>query len=353
MVYNVIGLMSGSSLDGLDVAFVELTEIGGEWSFELIESATLEYDHYWNEQLKNAPNLKLDDFLRLHTAYGRYLGVKIDEFIQHHNLVHKVHFVSSHGHTVFHDPKNHTSFQIGDGASIAAYCNLPVITDLRNKDVALGGQGAPIVPIAEQLLWKDFAYCLNIGGIANITMNGENPIAFDICPANQVLNFFAQKTGKNYDDNGDIAKSGVVNDEVLQQLSQLEYYQQSAPKSLANTYSQELINQLNVLKTKDALATMCQHIADELAKSIQLFSSIENAKILITGGGALNGHLIDCIKKALPNIEVIIPAKEIIDYKEAIAMALIGALRWREEANVLSSVTGAKNNSVGGALWVN
>lgn len=352
MVYNVIGLMSGSSLDGLDIAFVELTEIAGNWTFDLQAAACIPYSEEWLTRLKQAPQMSVPDFLQLHTAYGRYLGDSVNEFIESNQLHHRTHFIASHGHTVFHDPKTQTSFQLGDGASIAAITNLTVISDLRNKDIALGGQGAPIVPIADRMLWPSFQACLNIGGIANITINQDNPIAFDICPANQVLNYYAQQAGKEYDDEGMMALEGIVHQSVLSQLSTLDYYQQSAPKSLANTYSAELIALLNSLSTHDALATMVAHIAMETKRALAPYIK-ENDQLLITGGGAFNKYLVAEIQAAIPEVSVIVPEEMTIQYKEAIAMALFGALRWREEVNVLNSVTGASKNSVGGALWVN
>lgn len=352
MVYNAIGLMSGSALDGLDIAFVELTEIAGKWSYELKASACIPYEEAWKEQLKNASTLSVPQFLDLHTAYGRLLGTEVVKFIEAHQLFHKVHFIASHGHTAYHNPATQTSFQLGDGASIAAVSGIKVISDLRNKDVAYGGQGAPIVPMAEQLLWKEFDLCLNLGGIANLTVNRTPVKAFDICPCNQVLDYFAQKVGKAFDAEGNLAASGNVVEAILVQLGNLDYYQIKGPKSLANPYSQELIRLLDKLEIKDALATAIEHIATEISKCLQENKTTE-AKLLITGGGALNTFLIQKLVAKNPQLNIIVADEATIKFKEAIAMALLGALRWMEQDTVLASVTGAEKNSVGGALWLN
>lgn len=352
MVYLAIGLMSGSSLDGLDIAYVELIETAGKWEFQLQSAESIPYSEEWKTKLKNAAQMPISEFLELHTAYGRLLGTEVNKFIEKHDLYHKVHFITSHGHTAYHNPQAQTSFQLGDGASIAATTGIKVISDLRNKDVAFGGQGAPIVPIAEQILWKDYQLCLNIGGIANITINKDSLIAFDICPANQVLNYFAQAQGMAYDQDGAIAASGNVDATVLASLNALEYYQQSAPKSLANSYSQKLIEKLNDLSIEDALATASEHIAVQISAQIAKYGSAGD-RLLITGGGAFNKHLVDLIQAKNPNIEIEEAEADIIEYKEAIAMTLIGGLRWMEKENVISSVTGAQKSSIGGALWLN
>lgn len=353
MVYNVIGLMSGSSLDGLDIAYVELTEISGQWSFELKAADTIPFQASMATALKQCRQLPIEEFFKLHTSFGKWMGEAVNTFIHANNLHHKIHFIASHGHTAYHNPEAHTTFQLGDGASIAAATKLNVITDLRAADVARGGQGAPIVPIMEQMLLRDYAYCLNIGGIANITINNVSPIAFDICAANQVLNHFSELLGQPFDLNGDIARSGTVDETLLAQINALSYFHTPAPKSLDNAFSQSIIETLTPLSPADALATATRHIAMQVAAAVLQYPSAAGSKLLITGGGAKHSYLIETIESLLPNITIVIPDAAFIDYKEAIAMALIGALRWREETNVLSSVTGATEDSVNGALWVN
>lgn len=359
MVYNVIGLMSGSSMDGLDIAYVQLDEVRGQWSFKILEAECLSYDPKWVERLRTAADVNVSDFLKLHTAYGRYIGDRVNEFVDKYALGHKVHFIASHGHTVFHDPANHTTGQVGDGATIAAITDLPVISDLRAVDVALGGQGAPIVPIGDKLLFSEYDYLLNIGGIANITVNqGDKMLAFDVCPANRVLNGLARREGKEMDEGGALAAQGSLLVSILDQLNGQDYYERSAPKSLSNEIADTLGFPL-LLESNygncDRLFTMVQHIADQVARAVKQHPhGKEQATLLATGGGAFNTFLIEELSKHLVphNITVVVPEANVVKFKEALVMALIGTLRWREEVNVLSSVTGASRDSVGGALWM-
>lgn len=363
MVYKVIGLMSGSSLDGLDIAFVELQENGGKWNYQIIHADCYEYDNNWVEKLKNAITLNALDYQLLHTEYGHYLGKQVKLFIEKNNLHHQVNLVSSHGHTTFHLPKKLMTGQLGDGGAIASETELPVVTDLRAMDVAFGGQGAPIVPIGEKLLLGDFRYFLNLGGIANISANIDDKfIAFDVCAANRVLNMLAEEKGFTYDDKGSIAASGNINDELFQKLNSLEYYQFAFPKSLANDFGVEtvfpIVKAFNI-STEDAMRTYVEHITYQIKKSITDVTGnyklpTTDHKLLATGGGAFNSFLIERLQKVLQdlNISVVIPDENLIKYKEALIMALIGTLRWREEYNVMASVTGARRNSIGGALWL-
>jgi anhydro-N-acetylmuramic acid kinase len=359
MVYKVIGLMSGSSLDGLDIIYTHLEEVRGQWKFDIQEAECIPYTAEWVNDLARANEKSVPDFLKLNTAYGRYLGEKINEFINRHSIDHKVHFVASHGHTVFHEPANNTTSQIGDGATIAAVTGLPVISDLRSLDVALGGQGAPIVPIGDKLLFGSFDYWLNIGGIANITVKeGENMLAFDICPANQIMNALAQREGKEFDHEGEMAQQGEILQGVLQDLNSQDYYKQDAPKSLSNEAAKQLAFPIlfeSEHSTNDMLRTIVQHIVEQIAAAVKKYPhGKETASMLTTGGGALNNFLAEQLREALAplNVNVVVPYEQVANYKEALVMALIGALRWREETNSMASVTGATRDSVGGALWM-
>lgn len=357
MVYKVIGLMSGSSLDGLDIAFVQLQENGGKWSYEILQADCYEYDNDWITKLKNAVGLNALDYQLLHIEYGHYLGRQVNLFIEKNNIDHQVNLISSHGHTTFHLPKKLMTAQLGDGAAIAAETQLPVVTDLRALDVAFGGQGAPIVPIGEKLLFGDYTYFLNLGGIANISANiNDNFIAFDICAANRVLNMLAEEKNLQFDEDGKIAAAGNINNELLQKLNDLEYYKRPHPKSLANDFGVETVFPIikQSLGIEDAMRTYVEHIVVQIKNAINGQRSTVNGQLLATGGGAFNSFLITRLKDVLQeiNIEVIIPEENLIEYKEALIMALIGTLRWREEYNVLASVTGAKRNSIGGALWL-
>jgi anhydro-N-acetylmuramic acid kinase len=253
--------------------------------------------------------------------------------------------------------------QLGDGAAIAAETELPVITDLRSLDVAFGGQGAPIVPIGEKLLLNEYDFFLNLGGIANISFNGEPYVAFDVCPANRVLNMLANVTGKEYDDKGELASGGKVNEDLLKHLNELDYYKQPYPKSLANEFGIEIVYPMirdSECEMRDSLRTYVEHISQQVNLSIANFQTSNNKlqttnhKLLITGGGAFNSFLIQRLTEKLKElqIEVIVPDEKLIQYKEAMIMAFIGVLRWRQENNVLSSVTGAARDSIGGALWI-
>jgi anhydro-N-acetylmuramic acid kinase len=365
MVYRAIGLMSGSSLDGMDIAFVEFHENAGKWNYEIIQAECYPYSSEWTNRLKNATSLSALDYQLLHAEYGHYLGQQVNNFIDKNELHYQVALITSHGHTTFHVPSKRMTAQLGDGAAIAAATQLPVVTDLRALDVALGGQGAPIVPIGEKLLMSEYDYFLNLGGIANISFNGDTSsgpgyIAFDVCPANKVLNMLAQDTGKEYDEEGKEAGSGNINFELLEKLNALDYYKQSFPKSLANDFGTGIIYPLikrSGIETNSALRTYTEHIAIQIKKAMGFLNFPlargDGSKLLTTGGGAFNTFLIGRIKNTLKelNIELIVPDDQMVKYKEALIMAFIGILRWRQEYNVLPSVTGATRSSIGGALW--
>jgi anhydro-N-acetylmuramic acid kinase len=366
MVYNVIGLMSGSSLDGLDITFVELQETAGKWSYEIICAECHKYTDTLTYRLKDAIHSNALAYQLLHTSYGHYIGEQVNKFIDKYNLHHRVALVVSHGHTTFHLPEKLMTAQLGDGAAIAAETRLPTVTDLRALDVAFGGQGAPIVPIGEKLLFPEFDFFLNIGGIANMSANVKDGssmkdiIAFDVCPANRILNMLAEENNLLYDEDGKLSASGNINFELLQKLNALNYYQQSYPKSLSNNFGTEIVHPIIksfTINTEDALRTYVEHITYQIKNSIsncQVVNTDNKQKMLVTGGGAFNIFLVNRLTKELAslNIEVSIPDSDLINYKEALIMALMGALRWREEYNVLNSVTGAAKSSIGGALWL-
>jgi anhydro-N-acetylmuramic acid kinase len=358
MVYRAIGVMSGSSLDGLDIAFVEFHQNFDRWSYEIKQADCYEYSAGWINKLKSATTLSAKDYQLLHAEYGHYIGEQVNRFIEENSLHYQVALISSHGHTTFHFPSKKMTAQIGDGSAIAAETKLPVVTDLRSLDVAFGGQGAPIVPIGEKFLLGDYNYFLNLGGIANISFNIDKYTAFDICPANRVLNMLSNDAGKEFDENGEMAGSGVVHESLLEKLNALDYYRQPFPKSLANEFGTDVVYPLireSGMKTEDALRTYVEHIVIQIKKAIANSGlRMANRRLLATGGGAFNLFLIERLKDQLQNlnVEVIIPGENLVKYKEALVMAFIGVLRWRQEYNVLSSVTGAERDSIGGALWI-
>ncbi len=359
MVYRVIGLMSGSSLDGLDIVFTEIEENGGKWKYQITTADCIPYTPEWTKRLQNATSLYAYDYMLLHADYGHYIGEQVNAFIEKNSLHYKVGLIASHGHTTFHSPTQKMTAQLGDGAAIAAVTKLPVVADLRAMDVALGGQGAPIVPIGEKLLFSEYDFFLNIGGIANISKNDEQYIAFDVCPANRVLNMLAAELGHAFDAGGELAASGQLNQELLNKLNTLDYYKKEYPKSLANDFGTDviypLIKRFNI-ETIDALRTYTEHIAIQITNAIaSIHTTTETErKLLITGGGAFNHFLVERLQTLLQplNIKAIVPEEELVLYKESLIMALIAILRWREESNTISSVTGATRSSVGGALWM-
>lgn len=363
MVYKVIGLMSGSSLDGLDIVFAELEESRGIWKYEIKACECFEYDTAWKNNLKNAGNLNAYNYLLLHINYAKYVAGKINYFIDTNNLNHQVQLIVSHGHTVFHAPQLNMTAQLGDGATVAARTKINVISDLRNMDVALGGQAAPIVPVGEKLLFAGYNFYLNIGGIANISFQHHDKfIAFDVCAANSILNKLAALNEKDFDEDGKFAASGKINPDLLNELNALEYYNQTFPKSLSNEFGLNVVYPLiesYKINMNDALRTYVEHIALQVFESIKILlnhlkDKDDKYKLLVTGGGAFNNFLIEVLKEKLAvlNVDVFVPETAIVKYKEALIMALLGVLRWREENTVLASVTGAIRNSIGGAVWI-
>ena len=369
MLYRAIGVMSGSSLDGLDIAFVKFQENAGQWQFEILAAACESYSESWRSKLQSATGLNAKEYQLLHAEYGHYLGQAINNFIDQHALHFKVGLVASHGHTTFHMPGERMTAQLGDGAAIAAETGLPVVSDLRALDVAFGGQGAPIVPIGEKLLFPGYELYLNLGGIANISFNlNGSYIAYDVCPANKVLNLLCKTVGKEYDDKGQMAAIGNVNADLLTKLNALDYYSQPYPKSLANDFGTDQvfpIVQSFGITHNDGLRTYVEHIVQQIVDNIKdnfLKEQNKNGhdamgphyRMLVTGGGALNDFLVDTLSRQLAaiGVELILPHPDVINFKEAMIMGLMGVLRWRQEYNVLSSVTGAQRDSIGGALWI-
>ena len=358
MVYRVIGLMSGSSLDGLDVAFVHVDDSGGKWSYQLVHTDCIAYDDVLLARLKNATQLSAYDYAVLHADYGRWMGEQINAFIEKHGLWHQVQLIASHGHTTFHVPASGVTGQIGCGATLAAVTGINVVSDLRVMDVALGGQGAPIVPIGEKLLLGDYRYFLNLGGIANISVNADTYLAYDVTAANRVLNMLVAPSGAAYDAGGAIAATGKVDTPTLTQLNAQAFFKQSAPKSLANDFGTDVLYPIVAnagLSMADALCTFTEHIAMQIGYAVAAhYKGEPYGKMMICGGGAFNTYLVERIQHYVKacNITVEVPDSQLVAYKEALVMALLGVLRWREENTVLHSVTGATRSSIGGAVWI-
>ena len=344
---TAIGLMSGSSLDGLDIALVCFHEENDKYNFQILQAETLLYPEYWTKQLSEAFHKQPEDLVQLDKDYGKYLGEQVLAFAKKHNV--QPDFVASHGHTIFHKPEQHYTLQIGDGQELAKACGFTVINDFRSEDVSKGGQGAPLVPIGDKLLFGDYEICLNIVGIANVSYDEDSKrIAYDLCIANQALNHLAQMKGFPYDRDGQLARSGEVIMDMLKRLNRHPFYGQLPPKSLGREFFEE--NQKDLLKdlpVEDMLATFVEHIALQIALGI---SHLPKGKILVTGGGARNKFLIERLQ-ARSSHEVVIPDKIIIDYKEALVFAFLGLLRMEGKTNVLASVTGAESDSCSGRIW--
>lgn len=341
-----IGLMSGTSLDGLDICLAEF-EKDHKWTFQILKSETVPYSEDWEKRLRNAIHLSAEDLLELNADYGFYLGQQVKEFIRKHQIE-NTSLIASHGHTVFHQPQRKFTLQIGDGRAIKLETGLPVIYDFRSQDVLMKGNGAPLVPIGDELLFSEYSACLNLGGFSNISLRLYNErIAFDIAPVNIVLNSLAQKLNKNFDENGDLARQGKINEELLSYLNTLDFYQQPYPKSLGLEWcNQHIFPSLKETETSDALATFTEHIAQQISNVIN-DNHIQD--ILITGGGAYNTFLIEKIK-AKTKAAILLPEKEIIDYKEALIFAFMGVLKMQNEINVLSSATGSTADHCSGII---
>ena len=349
-VIKAIGVMSGTSLDGVDIAYCEFREHKNNWEFKIGAAETIEYSQEWKKRLENVKKLDALSFIKTDNDYGKHLGKCLKSFIEKHKI--KPDLIASHGHTVFHQPKNNLTCQIGSGAEIAAVTGQKVVCDFRSLDVTLGGQGAPLTPLGDKLLFPDYDFCLNLGGFSNISFDSENKrVAFDICPCNIVMNLLAQKTDKNFDENGQLASKGQIINGLLQELNQLNYYKNPYPKSLGKEWLLEKF--IPVLEKfpaneNDLLRTIVEHISEQIRIVIKNYPV---GKILVTGGGAFNTFLTDQIEKKIRH-EVIIPEEIIVKFKEALIFAFLGILRLMKKPNCLSSVTGAFKDNIGGAVYI-
>ena len=350
--YTVVGVMSGTSLDGIDLAHLVFLIQNDQWSFEILEGETVCYSEDWIRKLKNAVSFSTEELVELNNNYTQLLGNTIADFISKYKIK-NLDAVCSHGHTILHQPKKGITLQIGNLPEIACYCRQTVVCDFRVEDVALGGQGAPLVPIGDKILFSEYDYCLNLGGFSNVSFESEeNRIAFDISPVNTVLNFYANQLGFDYDDKGQISKTGTCNAALLMELNNLDFYHTRFPKSLGFEFVKETILPIidsYSISTADKLRTFSEHIAVQIALALPN----KSGSLLVTGGGAYNDFLIERIKIHLPKITLIIPSKKIIELKEALLFGLLGVLKLREEINVLSSVTGAKKDHSSGYIYKN
>lgn len=357
-IYKVIGVMSGTSLDGIDCAYVSLA-INQPFSTEerekipkvkatILKAQTIPYTDQWRDKLAVAYKQTREEIAILNTKYTAHLGKVINTFIDTH-YIKDLDAICSHGHTILHQPGDGFTLQIGNLPSLATLTEHTVVCDFRVQDVALGGQGAPLVPIGDALLFSNYTYCLNLGGFANVSYaKGDRRVAYDICPVNVVLNTYAKQLGKEYDDNGAFAKAGNINTHLLQQLNTLSFYEDAPPKSLGIEWVEATIFPLLetiALKPIDVLATFTEHIAMQLARHFK-----DGASVLVTGGGAFNKYLLERVN-VHKGVQLIVPEDTLINFKEALIFALLGVLRLENQINTLSSVTGASRDHCAGMVF--
>ena len=347
--YKVIGMMSGTSLDGVDIAYCEFSYYEEKWHYSIKHAETIEYNNTWLIRLKELHKQPAFVFPKTDAFYGKYLGQLAKAFINKHKI--EVDFIASHGHTIFHQPEKGFTAQIGSGANIYAETGITTINDFRVVDVALGGQGAPLVPIGDELLFNEFDACLNLGGFSNISFKRNSKrVAFDISPCNIVMNPVANLLGVAYDNEGKFASDGIINEQLLMQLNNLSYYQKEAPKSLGAEWVTEnfwpLVKHFQISPI-DLLATLNKHIAFQI---INVVKTNNLKSILTTGGGTFNKYMIDEINKHTNNA-LLIPDRNLINFKEALIFAFLGVLRICKSENSLRTITGASKNSIGGSIW--
>ena len=348
--------MSGTSLDGLDLALCEFRYDDADTlkSFKIVHAETLPYDAERKDTLLKLMQADAEEITHADFEFGHFIGESVRKFLIGNNQLGD--FIASHGHTVFHRPEEGYTLQIGHGAAVAAAAGLPTVCDFRSGDVRLGGQGAPLVPIGDELLFSEYDFCLNIGGIANISYEHEGRrIAFDVCPANMILNELAMRAGEEYDRDGIMARSGRVHEALLRKLGEVPYYKKSFPKSLGKEYVEMFFSPLlsdTGLSVENLLATCVEHTAIQIAETCRVVPKKENAALFVTGGGALNTFLTERIRYHTGGLNVIVPDMLTVQFKEALIFAFLGVLRIKNKNNCLTSVTGARRDSCGGALYL-
>jgi len=339
--YSIIGGMAGSSMDGLDLTHVIFSKVKNGWGYQLKKYETIPYDHKMHRQLKHAHTLGTDGQKRIDIEFGKWIGEKIIRFIPG---IKAIDLAGIHGHTVIHAPEHKISWQLGRGDIIAKTIQLPAITEFRTEDVQNGGQGAPLVPFGDFALFRQYDACLNLGGIANISLK-KTQAAWDICPCNQVLKYFANKLGKPFDENGNLAPKGTLDPKFYSAISKMGFFRKPPPKSLPNHFIHSKV--LEPVEPLNGLRSYCQVIAEQIKIAL---SQTSPGKILVTGGGAFNTFLIELIKQELNEWKIIVPEPELIGFKESLIFAFLALRRFRKETNVLASVTGASKDSSCGVI---
>lgn len=345
----VLGIMSGTSMDGLDISCAQYYQKNNIWEFNLIASKTFEYSDSIKSDLLKVFRKELT-VLEMDIKFGHIISDYIEIFVKKNNL--DINLISSHGHTIFHDPDNGYSHQVGSGSVILERFKIPVVCNFRQQDINLGGQGAPLVPVGDQLLFSQYDSCLNLGGIANISFQIKNVrYAYDICPCNMILNHLASKTGKDFDEFGSISSTGKIDVNLLNQLNKIHYYTLEMPKSLSKEYVDSnflpIIDQ-SQLSIQDILATCVEHIAFQI---VTAFLKYDISNSLLTGGGTFNNYLLSRISH-FHNIDLVIPSGDIINFKESIIFGFLGVLKILNKTNCLSSVTGCSKDHSSGEIYL-
>jgi anhydro-N-acetylmuramic acid kinase len=346
----VLGLMSGTSTDGLDIAAVRFNQQNQQIVYNLLDTQFVPYTSVLEKKLMEAPLLSGRELRRLDIEFGRFLADEVLKFIDKKTW--KASLIGSHGHTVFHVPKDGYTMQIGCGATLASLTGTPVVCDFRQGDVALDGQGAPLVPIGDQMLFASYDYCVNLGGFANISCNREgHRVAWDICALNVVLNALASEAGLKYDEGGQMAANGKKISDLLKQLDTLEYYSQPAPKSLGTEWVEynikPVLNRYSHEPLVDRIHTFTLHVAQKIGGELKGKSS----KAYFSGGGCNNNYLLSLIKK-YSEAEVIAAEPSLSDFKEALIFALLAYLRWYGRLSTIPTVTGASRAIPAGAVYL-
>lgn len=349
--YNVIGVMSGTSLDGIDLAHIILTHQENRWIFTIKEAIAIPYSEDWTARLKNAVDFSTAELEKLNEEYTLLLGKTISDFIKDNRLK-NLDAVCSHGHTILHQPQNGFTLQIGNLPNIASLTGQKVVCDFRVQDVELGGQGAPLVPIGDRFLFSDYDYCLNLGGFSNISFEeNNNRIAFDISPVNTVLNFYANQLRLEYDNKGEIARTGKISEILLQKLNAIDFYSKKYPKSLGYEFVKTIVLPMiekHSISFEDKLRTFIEHIAIQTSLALPK----KTGRLFATGGGAYNDFLMERMRFHLPEMTFEIPDDKTIQYKEALIFGLLGVLKLRNEVNTLASVTGASKDHSSGKIFL-
>lgn len=342
--------MSGTSLDGLDIAFCELRHNKNQWEFTILEAETVNYTQVWKQILQESPGLDGQGLALLNSSYGHWIGQTVNQFINKHSITPRL--IASHGHTIYHRPQDKMTLQIGSGAAIAAETGIITVSDFRSLNIALGGQGAPLVPIGDMLLFGEYDGCVNIGGFANISIkSGKGRKAFDICPVNIVLNLLSEKIGLPFDPAGSNAAGGEFNKVLFDKLENLNFYSQEGPKSLGKEWVDKEIHPLlneSRMPVADMLCTFTHHAAAQISKNLP---QIKGSRVIFTGGGTHNTYLLELIREK-SSCELVIPSDNVIEYKEALVFALLGVLRMEGKNNCLAEATGSCCDCSSGAVHI-